>query len=114
MSDITKLITEKTGYAELITELDNKLSGSELNSLLLELFRKRTAKMSAGEVLKQFPKNRFTVPSSADTISYKELELRWLKFVQEKNFKVITLSPLVPLGTCSAVGEVDQNARFIS
>ncbi len=109
MSDISKLITEKTGYPDLLNELNEKLSGSEFNSLLLELFRKRAKKITPTELLKHFGKNRFAAPSSVDTIEFKELEIRCLKLAANKNFTPITLSPLAPFGTCSAVGFVDQN-----
>ncbi|HXL54861.1 MAG TPA: hypothetical protein VN958_01305, partial [Chitinophagaceae bacterium] len=109
MSDISKLITEKTGYPDLLNELNEKLSGSELNSLLLELFRKRAKQITPDEVSKHFCKNRFAAPSSVDTIEFKELEIRCLKLAASKNFISITLSPLTSFGTCSAVGFVDQN-----
>jgi hypothetical protein len=109
MSDIANLIAKKTGYPDLLTELNKKLSGSELNTLLLELFRNRTKKITPTELLKYLEKNRFTVPSSVNTIDFKELEIRCLKLAASKNFIAITLSPLTPLGTCSALGFVDQN-----
>ena len=86
-----------------------KFSGSELNTLLLELFRKRAKKITPAELLRQFEKNRFTAPSSVDTIAFKELEMRCLKLAEQKNFTSVTLSPLTSFGTCSAVGFVDQN-----
>jgi hypothetical protein len=108
MSDISKLITEKKEYAYLLNELQ-KFSGSELNTLLLELFRKRVKKITPTELLKHFEKNRFAAPSSVDTIAFKELEIKCLKLAEQKNFTPVTLSPLTSLGACSAVGFVDQN-----
>ena len=108
MSDISKLIAEKKEYTFLLNELQ-KFSGSELNTLLLELFRKRVKKITPAELLKHFERNRFAAPSSVDTIAFKELELRYLKLAEQKNFTSVTLSPLTSLGTCSAVGFVDQN-----
>jgi hypothetical protein len=109
MDNISKLIAEKTGYANLVDDLDKKLFGSELNSLLLELFRKRVKKISPAELLKQFAKNRFSAPSTVETISFKQLEIRCLQLASEKKFSVITLSPLTTLGACSVMGYVDQN-----
>ena len=45
MANISKLIVEKKGYTKLLAELSDNLSGSELNSLLLELFRTRSIKV---------------------------------------------------------------------
>jgi hypothetical protein len=79
MDNISKLIAEKTGYTNLITELNEKLSGSVLNTLLLELFRKRAKKITPIELLKYFEKNRFVAPPTVDTIDFKEFEIRCLK-----------------------------------
>jgi len=108
MNKISKLIAQKGGYETVLNELE-KLSGSELNSLLLELFGKRSKKISPAELLRQFEKNRFAAPSTVHPIAFKELELRCLKLAESKNFNPIILSPLTPLGTCSVVGFVDQN-----
>lgn len=109
MSNISKLIAEKTGYPDLLNDLIEKLSGSELNTLLLELFRKKAGKITPAAVLKQFRANRFVAPSVVDPISFRELEIRYLKLAEKKGFKLVTLSPLTCLGTCSAMGFVDQN-----
>ncbi len=62
MDNISKLVAEKTGYANLLNELAEKLSGSELNSLLLELFRKRVKKISPTELLKHFERTGLLLP----------------------------------------------------
>lgn len=109
MKDITKLIAEKKGYANLLEELDKKLSGSELNTFLLQFFRNRVKKISPKDLMDQFYNSRFSRPSSVDPINFKKMEIDWLKFAAENDFKPVTLSPLTPLGTCSVVGNVDQN-----
>lgn len=109
MSNISKLIEERTGYHNLLNDLDEKLSASELNSLLLELFRRKAAHVSPPELLRQFAKNRFTAPLGVSAIGFKEFELKCMKLLEEKQFNVITLSPLTCFGTCSAVAFVDQN-----
>ena len=107
MSDISKLIAEKAGYSNLPDDLNNKLSGSELNSLLLELFRKRIKKISLATLLNDFDKNRFSDPSTVETISFKRFELRCLELAAEKKFDVVTLYPLTSLGACSVTGYVN-------
>src|SRR5262245_20653290 len=109
MSNISKLVEKKLGYSNLLNDLGEKLSASELNTLLLELFRIRSKKMTPGELMNQFEKNRFAAPSDVEAISFKEFELRCLKLAKTKGFLPVTLSPLAPLGTCSAVAFVDQN-----
>ncbi|HEV8505928.1 MAG TPA: hypothetical protein VGQ53_11025 [Chitinophagaceae bacterium] len=109
MNHISSLVEKKIGYPNLLDDLGKKLSTSELNTLLMELFRMRAKKIRPAELLRQFEKNRFAAPSQVDTISFNEFELRCLKLAKHKGFSPITLSPLAPLGTCSAVAFVDQN-----
>ncbi len=109
MNNISNLLAEKMGYTNLLNDLSEKLSASELNTLLLELFRTRAKKLTPAALLRQFEKNRFASPSAVDTIDFKEFELRCLKLAKGKGFIPVTLSPLAPLGTCSAVAFVDQN-----
>lgn len=108
MDSISKLIANKPGNANLLDDLD-KLPGSTLNSLLLELFRRRAKNLTSTEVLKQFENNRFVAPAAVDTIAFKQFEIRCLEIAHSKGFTPVTLSPLSTLGTCSAVGFVDQN-----
>jgi hypothetical protein len=109
MKNISSLVAEKTGYPNLLDDLSKKLTASELNTLLLELFRLRAKKITPAELLRQFEKNRFAAPAEVETIHFNEFELRCLKLAKSKGFSPITLSPLAPFGTCSAVAFVDQN-----
>jgi len=109
MRNISNLVAKKMGYSNLFNDLSEKLSASELNTLLLELFRTRAKKITAAELLRQFEKNRFAAPSEVDTINFKEFEIRCLRLAKSKGFTPVTLSPLAPFGTCSAVAFVDQN-----
>ena len=108
MDNISKLIADKKGYDDLVGELA-ELRGTDLNSLLLEVFRRRVKKLSPTELLKHFQKNRFAAPSAVDTIAFKEFELMCLKLASTSGFTPVTLSPLTVFGTCSSVGFVDQN-----
>lgn len=108
MKNVSAIIASKTGNDDLLERLQ-QLPGSELNSILLELFRQRAATVSPAELLQQFEKNRFATPSTIDAIAFKELETAWLKFAEGNNFQPVILSPLTPLGTCAAFKTVDQN-----
>src|SRR5690349_1855611 len=103
MNNISDLLAKRMGYSNLFVDLSENLSASELNTLLLELFRTRAKKVTPAELLRQFQKNRFASPSAVDTIDFKEFELRCLKLAKGNGFTPITLSPLAPLGTCSSV-----------
>ena len=89
--------------------LIERLNISEFNSLMLEIFRQRTERVSPANLLRAFEKNRFTQPSSTDPILLLEAEASWLKSAKEVNFTPILLSPVSPLGTCSVVAKANQN-----
>jgi hypothetical protein len=109
MSNIAAIIEQRTGYPNLLNDLQEKLSASELNTLLLELYRKKTQHLSPAELLKQFSTNKYAAPVALPTIAFKEYELDCLRLMEANGFNAITLSPLTSLGTCSAVAYVDQN-----
>ncbi|HWB26742.1 MAG TPA: hypothetical protein VG738_14765 [Chitinophagaceae bacterium] len=108
MKNISAIISSKTGNDEILDKL-SQLPGTELNSILLELFRRRTAQLSPADVLQQFEKNRFVMPSSIDVINFRNLETAWLKEAAAREFDPVMLSPLAPLGTCSSFKTIDQN-----
>ncbi len=99
----------KIPHPESLDYLINDLSASEFGSLMLEVVRLRAVQVSPAEVLRDFEKNRFARPSDLDPILLLETEAEWLKGAKEKGFTPIVLSPVAPLGTCSAVAKVNQN-----
>ncbi|MEM9675370.1 MAG: hypothetical protein ACFB15_01870 [Cyclobacteriaceae bacterium] len=109
MHPVLKKIDKKLAQIPSISAITDYLTGSELNSFLLEIFQARTKKITHTELLRQFDENRFVQPATVDTIQIKKLELKGLELAEEAGFSVVTLSPLVPLGSCSVVGKVDQN-----
>lgn len=109
MKKILTAIEQKYQNLSSFMDLGDMLSGSEVNSVFLEMFKMQAAKIQATDLVKQFTNNRFVVPSTVDVLAYKKLELEYLEFANEQGFKPIILSPLTPLGTCSTVGEVNQN-----
>jgi hypothetical protein len=108
MKNISNIIASKTGNDDLLERLQ-QLPGTELNSILLELFRKRAADVTPAVLLQQFESNRFAAPSTLDVVAFKELETSWLKLAEKNGFQSIILSPLTPLGTCAAFKTIDQN-----
>ena len=109
MQSLLAHIEEKAGMPGLAALLHERLSGSELNTLLLELFRRRTEALSAPQVLQQFAANRFVTPSAIGQLHYLEYDAELIRRARESGFRALQLSPLAPLGTCSAIGLVDQN-----
>jgi hypothetical protein len=89
--------------------LAERLSGSELNSLMLAVYARRTERMDPAELLAQYHGNRLVQPTDVDMIWALEAELSMLRFYQERGFKAMGLSPVAVLGTCSVVAPVSQD-----
>lgn len=109
MPTIAQKLEAKLGIPGVIELLDDRLSGSELNSLLLALYRKKTAGLSPAALLRQMQQNRFVKPGVVNPVLYKQDEIDWLQAGDFAGFKPIQLSPLGPLGSCAVFGKVDQN-----
>jgi len=106
---IGKIIEQRTGNNELISLLAEKLSGADCNSLLLEVFARRTQQLTPPDLLKQYETNRFVQPAETNFIQLLEKSLLTCKRLSEHGFKPLQVSPLSQLGTCSVVATVDQD-----
>ncbi|TBL74591.1 hypothetical protein [Paenibacillus thalictri] len=85
------------------------MSGSDLNTLLLDVFQEKIQRTKASELLKRYDLNRFVRPASLDPVALKKLELLALSIAGANKFTPLQLSPAAPLGSCSVVAAVDQN-----
>ncbi|QHW31684.1 hypothetical protein GZH47_13090 [Paenibacillus rhizovicinus] len=94
---------------ELVRLLTEELSGSDFNTLLLEVFRERIEGSSAADLLKRYTENRFVHPAHVDPIALKQLELELLHIAVRHHVAPVQLSPVAPLGSASVMGKVDQN-----
>src|SRR6185503_20740490 len=102
-------LLKKVSDPELLKKLTETLSGSELNSLLLEVFRENAKAISPTDLLTHYQQNRFVQPSALDAITFLKAELSILEIWQRAGFVPMELSPLAPLGNCSALALVEQN-----
>jgi hypothetical protein len=109
MSDVAKKIAQQLGTEDLLSILTEKVSGSDLNSLLLEIFSKRTAQVQPHELLKQYASNRFVHPAESDAMNLVEKSLASLRIFKSYGFTPLTLSPVSQIGSCSVMATVDQD-----
>lgn len=106
---IGRIIAQRTGHNNLISLLADELSGTDLNSLLLEVYARRAQKTTPPELLKQYEQNRFVQPAETNFIYLMERCVQTLKCFSSHNFQPVQVSPLSQLGTCSVVATVDQD-----
>ncbi len=83
------------------------LPASELWSLLLGVLARRAGRRSPVELLRQWENDRFVQPAFIDQRALIALDGHLLAAAE--GFEAIELSPLAPLGSCSAVGLASQN-----
>jgi hypothetical protein len=92
--------------------LEDGLSPTDLQTLLLDLVRTRSARIDPRRLRRRWAEDRFVHPAEVDPRRLAGLLARaWALLPAE--FTGVELSPVSPLGTCSAVGPVDQN-RIVS
>ena len=103
-----KHIIDRYNLNEIVDILSNKLSGSELNSLLLEVFERRVMQEIPSSLLGKYTKNKLVKPAQLDFLKFKEEELECCKIVANSSFELIELSPVAQLGTSSIMATVNQ------
>lgn len=97
--------------AETFEQLASNLPGSELQSVLLEVMRRRASQRQPRELVAQYRDDRFVRPAEIDQRTSLAIDHELLTAAAE--FEAIELSPLAPLGTCSAMALTDQH-RVVS
>ncbi len=101
-------ILQRPGNARLVEQLSEELTGSELNTVLLEVFNRKTQALKPHDLLKAYRQNRLVQPSDLSVIETRREELTLLERFQRHGFDALELSPVAPLGSCSVVATVDQ------
>jgi hypothetical protein len=101
-------ISRETGVKDISAVLAERLSASDLQSLLIEVFDRRSKLTSAPLLFKAYRENRFVQPSIVDQGRFLEFDLLALSLLPS-GFQALELSPVAPLGSCSALGPVSQN-----
>jgi hypothetical protein len=107
-TDIGGHIISKLDLQDIVRVLADELSGSELNTILLDVFNKRIELETPSSLLNKYEANKLVKPASIDVLDYKEHELRAYKLIASKGFEPVELSPVAQLGTSSVVATVDQ------
>lgn len=93
------------GLAGLLSDLPP----ADLRSLLLEVTRRQAARVKPAQVLAQYRRDKFTSPATHDPAAFASFDLRAFEVLRAMGYTPITLSPVCPLGTVSALSPLDQN-----
>lgn len=104
---IAQKISDNTGVPGIMEALSS-LSGSDLSSLLMEVFQRRAEQTSAGALLQQYRRNAFAQPADTDMVLMLEKELEILRYLRQQSYLPLELSPVGQFGSCAVVGTVSQ------
>lgn len=88
-------------------QLARTLSGSELQSVLLEVIGARAAARKPSEVLAQYERDRFCTPAAVDLRASVAIDGHLLAAAAA--FEAIELGPVAPLAACSSVAPTAQH-----
>jgi hypothetical protein len=99
-------VLREAGDERLVELLASALSGADLTTVLLEVFRQRAAAITAADVLRRYRSDRFVGPAAVPFAALRRVEGRMLGALPD-GFGVLTLAPVLPLGSHYATGGVD-------
>jgi hypothetical protein len=105
---ILRRVLRSADTAGLLEALTGRLSGSQLRSLLLTVYRQRAGRITPAQLLRQHRSDRFVRPAAVRPAKQLAFD-QWALSRLPQGFEAVELSPVVPLGTHSALAPVDQN-----
>jgi hypothetical protein len=92
--------------------LEHGLNPADLQAALMDVSRSRAAAVTPARLMQRWRQDRYVQPVVSDPGPVWQLEARLWALLPDE-FAGVDLSPVAPLGTCSAVGPVSQD-RVIS
>lgn len=108
MTKIVERIERQAGISGLVSILADRLSPTDLQSLLLEVYRIRSRRLEPAAVLADYESDRFVRPAGVSPVSLLKWEQAALAHLPPE-VTPLALSPVCPLGTNSAVAGVTQD-----
>ncbi|HLJ51693.1 MAG TPA: hypothetical protein VKU01_37060 [Bryobacteraceae bacterium] len=106
-STIARRIERELGMAGLVDALASKLSASDLRSILMEVFRDRSAGVKEAEIRAQALRDPLMAPSAVsarDLIAFDSVA-----FQVASEFAALDLSPVCPFSAAATLGGTSQN-----
>jgi hypothetical protein len=100
-------IARELGGGDVLERLVRALAPTDLASLMLHVYRERSARRTPAELLAQYQRSSMVQPSTVDGRRIRELEA--IAFAAAGAFEAVELAPVAPLGLNHVLGEIDQN-----
>jgi hypothetical protein len=104
---IVARVARELADGEAVDGLSRRLAPSDLQSLMLHVYRERSARRTPAQLLAQYERSLLFRPTAADARALVELER--LAFESASAFEALVLAPVAPLGINAVLGQIDQN-----
>lgn len=101
-------IQRAAGVPDLVEVLTGRLAPTDLQSLLLEVYRQLAARVTPARLLERYRQDRFAAPAGLDPRRVAAFETAAFALLPP-GYEPIELSPVCPLGTNSAIATVHQD-----
>jgi len=111
MSEIVRRIEREIGVPNLSGILAERIEPTDLQSLLLEVYKKRVKNRKPSTVFSDYVSSNFTSSSSCDPVLLLEWDRTAFAHLPDE-FIPIELSPVSPLGSVSCMAPVSQDWVF--
>jgi hypothetical protein len=105
-------VIRQARVADLVEALTDRITATDLQSLLLHVFRRRSAGRTAAAMLAQRRRDRTVAPAELDGRVVHDVER--LALEAAAGFDAVALAPVAPLGLNTALGRIDQNNVLVT
>ncbi len=107
-SKITKRIEEEVGIPNLTDILTEKIKPTDLQSLLLAVFKNKALQRNPQKILSDYTSSKYLIPSKIEP----QLLLEWDRIAFSHlpdGFITLELSPVAPFGSVSSLAPISQD-----
>ena len=100
-------ILDRFALRGALDALADRVAGADVTTFLLEVMRRRAARVRASDLVGRLARDRFTSTAPVGQAALRRAEDAAL--LAASDFEALVLSPLAPFGLHSAIATVDQN-----
>src|SRR5512138_196706 len=108
MTSITDRVERELGVPGIVSLLAERLEPTDLQSLLLDVYRRVAKRRPVASMLTEYRTNRFVRPSAFSPVEMLEWD-RVAFSVLPSDFDAVDLSPVCPLGASAMLGGLAQD-----
>lgn len=106
-NDAVDRVVADSGHDDLVDVLA-QLPGTDLTSLLLEVLRRRAARLRPADVLRRYERDPFVAPGATDATLLRHTEQLAIDALPTDT-ELLVAAPLAPLGTHSVLATVHHD-----